>query len=103
MNEQKITEIAKNTVHIIEDNKYEERDDYFLALTALGYQFYLIDRDGNEQHYGEAFKSYELPREQIQRVLDGEEYHRSEEHTSELQSRFDLVCRLLLEKKKNTS
>src|SRR5438067_10526700 len=27
-------------------------------------------------------------------------YLRSEEHTSELQSRFDLVCRLLLEKKK---
>src|SRR5699024_11690947 len=26
--------------------------------------------------------------------------YRSEEHTSELQSRFDLVCRLLLEKKK---
>src|SRR5699024_11436886 len=26
---------------------------------------------------------------------------RSEEHTSELQSRFDLVCRLLLEKKTN--
>src|SRR6266513_6561029 len=25
---------------------------------------------------------------------------RSEEHTSELQSRFDIVCRLLLEKKK---
>src|SRR3989440_3293805 len=28
---------------------------------------------------------------------------RSEEHTSELQSRSDLVCRLLLEKKKKTS
>src|SRR5207249_9226984 len=28
------------------------------------------------------------------------ELWRSEEHTSELQSRFDLVCRLLLEKKK---
>src|SRR5206468_7756979 len=27
---------------------------------------------------------------------------RSEEHTSELQSRSDLVCRLLLEKKKTT-
>ena len=26
---------------------------------------------------------------------------RSEEHTSELQSHYDLVCRLLLEKKKN--
>src|SRR5438067_6549665 len=29
-----------------------------------------------------------------------DEIERSEEHTSELQSRFDLVCRLLLEKKK---
>src|SRR5687768_18203973 len=28
--------------------------------------------------------------------------HRSEEHTSELQSRLHLVCRLLLEKKNNT-
>src|SRR5699024_11226767 len=28
-----------------------------------------------------------------------EDVARSEEHTSELQSRFDLVCRLLLEKK----
>src|SRR5437868_7777739 len=46
-------------------------------------------------------------------IMDGREYRghddvrrwlfedwRSEEHTSELQSRFDLVCRLLLEKKK---
>src|SRR5438105_10245030 len=30
----------------------------------------------------------------------GSSYTRSEEHTSELQSRVDLVCRLLLEKKK---
>src|SRR5437773_3657466 len=29
-----------------------------------------------------------------------EHAHRSEEHTSELQSHHDLVCRLLLEKKK---
>src|SRR5437868_13201563 len=29
-----------------------------------------------------------------------DDLERSEEHTSELQSRFDLVCRLLLEKKK---
>src|SRR5699024_11312606 len=37
-------------------------------------------------------------------IVSGKEYrenfYRSEEHTSELQSRFDLVCRLLLEKKK---
>src|SRR5699024_11298059 len=34
--------------------------------------------------------------------LSGESRPRSEEHTSELQSRFDLVCRLLLEKKKKS-
>src|SRR5699024_12063810 len=31
-----------------------------------------------------------------------EDVLRSEEHTSELQSRFDIVCRLLLEKKQYT-
>src|SRR5438105_5475887 len=35
------------------------------------------------------------------RMLSGAFSWRSEEHTSELQSRVDLVCRLLLEKKKN--
>src|SRR5260370_7474113 len=37
------------------------------------------------------------PRHPIRR---SEQSHRSEEHTSELQSHLNLVCRLLLEKKK---
>src|SRR3712207_7420352 len=36
-------------------------------------------------------------------IVDFEKTLRSEEHTSELQSRQYLVCRLLLEKKKNNS
>src|SRR5438034_7252790 len=36
----------------------------------------------------------------LQRTKVGEFHKRSEEHTSELQSHSDLVCRLLLEKKK---
>src|SRR2546422_4994939 len=36
------------------------------------------------------------------RALAAERGDRSEEHTSELQSRLHLVCRLLLEKKKKT-
>src|SRR5207249_12286598 len=36
----------------------------------------------------------------IELLVHGTTIARSEEHTSELQSRFDLVCRLLLEKKK---
>src|SRR5687768_17991241 len=35
--------------------------------------------------------------------VTGRRVTRSEEHTSELQSRLHLVCRLLLEKKKNNS
>src|SRR2546422_5146411 len=34
--------------------------------------------------------------------VSAKEWPRSEEHTSELQSRLHLVCRLLLEKKKRT-
>src|SRR2546421_6846796 len=44
------------------------------------------------------------PSGQVLMRLDGDAHFsnplRSEEHTSELQSRSDLVCRLLLEKKK---
>src|SRR2546422_6930692 len=36
-------------------------------------------------------------------IYTGEGVSRSEEHTSELQSRLHLVCRLLLEKKKQKS
>src|SRR2546422_2173163 len=41
-----------------------------------------------------------LPPEIQHVVLDEGSANRSEEHTSELQSRLHLVCRLLLEKKK---
>src|SRR5260370_38866233 len=37
------------------------------------------------------------------RRLDDVDGERSEEHTSELQSHLNLVCRLLLEKKKNNN
>src|SRR5699024_12628703 len=42
------------------------------------------------------------PQREVKRLrnLVSDSPQRSEEHTSELQSRFDLVCRLLLEKKK---
>src|SRR2546426_1960930 len=43
----------------------------------------------------------ELPHESRRRV--GDRQFRSEEHTSELQSPCNLVCRLLLEKKKKTT
>src|SRR2546421_6452524 len=58
--------------------------------------------------YTTLFRSHPVARSRLQRPLRADHAarwrldpcHRSEEHTSELQSRSDLVCRLLLEKKK---
>src|SRR5438034_961519 len=41
--------------------------------------------------------------EQVDILINPQESFRSEEHTSELQSHSDLVCRLLLEKKKTSN
>src|SRR5690554_648756 len=49
--------------------------------------------------YGEGTDWYEA----LTRVASIQDHRRSEEHTSELQSRPDLVCRPLLEKKKTQS
>src|SRR5438094_1989221 len=50
---------------------------------------------------GRAFRIGERCAVRGERAQDGDEtIERSEEHTSELQSPYDLVCRLLLEKKK---
>src|SRR5438309_6458703 len=46
-------------------------------------------------------RGIELFEREVARIL-GSAGLRSEEHTSELQSQFHLVCRLLLEKKKNS-
>src|SRR5260370_15941685 len=53
------------------------------------------DRDGSCQ-------SGKCPRRRSSFKYDMNRRDRSEEHTSELQSHLNLVCRLLLEKKKKT-
>src|SRR3712207_7063088 len=45
---------------------------------------------------------FENPTWKLRTITEGKAAPRSEEHTSELQSRQYLVCRLLLEKKKKT-
>src|SRR6266851_3332638 len=56
-----------------------------------------------EQHLAAGVERRQGQRHPRHEWLDmclGDADHRSEEHTSELQSHHDLVCRLLLEKKK---
>src|SRR5207249_11035167 len=65
---------------------------------------WLVGRDRHQRHGDQAARQPARdPRRGPHHARDEvrvAERGRSEEHTSELQSRFDLVCRLLLEKKK---
>src|SRR2546422_8321048 len=58
---------------------------------------HLVQRtfERGESHHSDTSRSGNVRRRRLVGAL------RSEEHTSELQSRLHLVCRLLLEKKKN--
>src|SRR5690625_5826606 len=53
----------------------------------------------DEESLGAKYEIVEIPEELKERALEYRKLMRSEEHTSELQSRGHLVCRLLLEKK----
>src|SRR5206468_12482478 len=57
-------------------------------------------RDRHREHHGRQLRAHLAGRQGAARRLRRQAAVRSEEHTSELQSRSDLVCRLLLEKKK---
>src|SRR2546422_2190707 len=65
-----------------------------------------VDEPGWEHHrpVGEHVRLGEIPADEGRdQVAPAAGPRRSEEHTSELQSRLHLVCRLLLEKKKKTN
>src|SRR5699024_2283941 len=85
----------------------------YIRLTELIPQ--LLDMvDHKQLAFNPAVELSYLKKEEQEQFLEAMEYAqaapslsqaqrvRSEEHTSELQSRFDLVCRLLLEKKKQS-
>src|SRR2546429_8770853 len=67
--------------------------DFFVNNLSLGRDWDALNGGlGDNRGLGESFRN------KLSFSLGG---NRSEEHTSELQSRLHLVCRLLLEKKKN--
>src|SRR2546422_9373712 len=76
----------------------------FDQVTAAGRNFYdgNLTRNSDKEWYARTrFRpDFEFAVGRVKAVLGLEIDLRSEEHTSELQSRLHLVCRLLLEKKK---
>src|ERR1017187_10914354 len=76
-----------------------------LVLISFFFFFLMIRRPPRSTlfPYTTLFRSRPAVRRQHQQNYERHsKHHRSEEHTSELQSPMYLVCRLLLEKKKKT-
>ena len=74
-----------------------------LSITLEDRQLVVRGRQADDTQ-GRVFLHRGIAARQFQRAFvlaDGVEIGRSEEHTSELQSLTNLVCRLLLEKKKH--
>src|SRR5699024_11794854 len=68
------------------------------SVAEAAWWFILLERSCREHVYAHSMGAN--PIEISPEVAKSTYEDRSEEHTSELQSRFDLVCRLLLEKTK---
>src|SRR2546428_4794188 len=71
---------------------------YTTLFRSLEFLMRNAGRSVSRSRIAEAVWNYQFDPET--NVVDVYVNYRSEEHTSELQSRSDLVCRLLLEKKK---
>src|SRR2546429_5320003 len=62
-----------------------------------------VRREQHHRHEERGDRAHDARDVRQQRRVAARRERRSEEHTSELQSRLHLVCRLLLEKKKKTT
>src|SRR5215510_10494558 len=84
-----------------------ERGGEQLAVVHLGTEVGLplkerLARGHDRKHVAALYRPVGIGGHDMAAPPDGVDEGRSEEHTSELQSRGHLVCRLLLEKKKKT-
>src|SRR5699024_7888592 len=84
-----------------------EMKEWAIEKGATHYTHWFLPLTGVTAEKHDSFISAPQPSGKVLMSFSGKELikgepdaSRSEEHTSELQSRFDLVCRLLLEKKK---
>src|SRR2546430_9978789 len=79
-----------------------QAEDGIRDLTVTGVQTCALPISAADRVYV-GYRSVACWRELVPDGVWGPNDTRSEEHTSELQSQSNLVCRLLLEKKKNNS
>lgn len=74
VNDSKLTEMALQLQQFNEAHP-ESIDEYLQSVAALGYKIYLSNGQEDERFFGHPFRELDLEEGQMQRVLDGEEYH----------------------------
>src|SRR5699024_11403984 len=103
--------VGENLIKAIQDVTGLEDNDPIIQTWVKAYgeladAFIQIEKSIYDQMLWIGFKPFKVSKikqeSQDVKSFTIESSERSEEHTSELQSRFDLVCRLHLEKKETT-
>ena len=74
-NDQKLTKMATNIKSFYEENPEVNLNNYLKDVGDLGYQIFLVDKNGNQSFYGGKFRERKLPNNVIQSVIDGKVYH----------------------------
>lgn len=74
-NDEKNMEIVKSIAAYIEENDELNIDTYLETQANTGYKIYLVDEKGHTMLYGEPFRLNNLPKEAIDSVLNGQDYH----------------------------
>src|SRR5690625_946065 len=100
------------TPHLVENDKLDDAlhaieeivtsSDLMRAVGETGLDYYRTGEAGRAAQH-ESFRAHIDMAKRLDKTLVIHDRDRSEEHTSELQSRGQLVCRLLLEKKNTNS
>ncbi|QBQ07164.1 HAMP domain-containing histidine kinase [Sporosarcina pasteurii] len=74
-NDEKNMSIAQSLVMFIETNEGVSLEEFLETQAATGYKLYVVDESGTATFYGEPFRVENLPKESVDKVLDGQAYH----------------------------
>nr|WP_279326103.1 HAMP domain-containing sensor histidine kinase [Bacillus sp. FJAT-47783] len=83
-NDKKITNVANDIVSFYENNPEAQMEEYFHHIGDLGYQIYVVNKDGHYAFYGGEFRNKKIDETIVQNVLNGQVYHGIAQFTSTL-------------------
>lgn len=74
-NDEKNTKIALDIANYVNHEQHIHLEHYLENISAVGYQIFLADKEGNKTFFGDPFRDKTLSNQTIELVLNGEVYH----------------------------